>query len=327
MPKNVYNAYHQYIKKNYGGRVQKITIDAQFTCPNRDGSKSVGGCTYCNNETFGTATKVRMNTVTEQLLSGISYSKRRYKKMAGYIAYFQSYSNTYAPIKKLKSLYSEALSMDGVLGLAIGTRADCVDEEKISYLEELAKTKDITIEYGLESMFDESLKRINRCHDYQCFLDAIELTKNRGIKICVHLIIGFPWETKEQWMETARELSKLPIDYIKIHQLHIVKNTVMGNEYRANPYKMLSKDEYIDVAIEFLENLNPNIVVQRIFGSAPEELMLSEHWPWQTSELTKELVGKMEARGNYQGRLNPLFTVKKANIDLPNNDEHLTFNL
>lgn len=301
MSKNVYNAYHQYIKQKYGGRIQKITIDAQFTCPNRDGTKSTGGCTYCNNETFGTATKVRMNTVRDQVISGIAYSQRRYKNIAGYIAYFQSYSNTYAPLAKLKELYAEALGMEGVLGLAIGTRADCIDAEKLDYLEDLAKTKDITIEYGLESMFDETLKRINRCHDYQCFLDAIELTKNRGIKICVHLIIGFPWETKEQWIRTAKELSKLPIDFIKIHQLHIVKNTVLGNEFRVKPFKLLSKDEYIEVAIEFLENLNPNIVVQRIFGSAPEELMLSEHWPWQTSELNKELVKKMEDSGRQQG--------------------------
>lgn len=299
----VYNNYADYIKKRFGGRIQKITIDANFTCPNRDGSKSTGGCTFCNNSSFGTATKVRDLNIAEQIESGIKRSKYRYKNVKGYIAYFQSYSNTYASIDRLKEIYTEALSVDGVIGLSIGTRADCVDEEKIAYLEELAKDKEVVIEYGLESMFDESLKRINRCHDYEEFLAAINLTKNRGIKICVHLIIGFPWETKKQWIETAKEISKLPIDYLKVHQLHIVKNTIMGNEYIKKPFKMISKDEYMDVACEFLENLNPNIVVQRMFGSATAEITLSEHWPESISELNQELREEMNKRGSIQGKL------------------------
>lgn len=297
-----YNTYSEHINKRFGGRIQKITLDAKFTCPNRDGSKSTGGCTFCNNESFGTATKVRDLNITEQLHSGISYAKRRYKKVKGYIAYFQSYSNTYAPLARLKEIYTEALSVEGIIGLAIGTRVDCIDEEKIKYLQELAVDKEIIIEYGLETMFDESLKRINRCHDYKAFTDAIELTKNRGIKICVHLIIGFPWETKEQWVETAKELSKLPIDYLKIHQLHIVKNTIMGNEYKVKPFKLLSKDEYLDVASDFLEHLNPDIIIQRVFGSAPKEITLSEHWPDTISELNEQLIKKMNERGSYQGK-------------------------
>lgn len=300
--KSNYNRYVDHINKCFGGRIQKITIDSKFTCPNRDGTKSTGGCTYCNNESFGTATKVRELTVTEQIKSGIASSNRRYKKVKGYIAYFQSYSNTYASLEHLKEIYLEALKVKDVVGLAIGTRVDCVDLEKIKFLEELAKEKEIVLEYGLESMFDESLQRINRCHTYQEFLDTIEMTKNRGIKICIHLIIGFPWETREQWIQTSIELSKLPIDFIKIHQLHIVKNTIMGNEYLKNPFNLLSKEEYIDVACEFLEHLNPKIVVQRVFGSAPEELTLSKHWPETISELNKLLIKKLDEKGSYQGK-------------------------
>ena len=219
------------------------------------------------------------------------------------MAYFQSYSNTYAPLDYLKELYEEALDVDGIMGLAIGTRPDCVDEDKIAYLEELAKTKEVVIEYGIESIFDESLEKINRCHDYQCFLDAINMTKGRGIKICVHLIIGFPWETKEQWIHTAKELSKLPIDYIKIHQLHILKNTIMGNEYQKKPFKMLTKDAYIEVLEDFLEHLRPSIVVQRLFASSPKEITVSEHWNKTVSDLNAELVAKMLKAGSYQGRL------------------------
>jgi len=300
---SVYNSYSEHIRKRFDGRVQKITIDAKFTCPNRDGSKSVGGCSFCNNESFGTATKVRDLEITDQLLKGIEHAKGKYKNIKGFLAYFQSYSNTYAPLEKLKEIYSEALNVPGVMGLSIGTRPDCIDLEKIKYLEDVAKEKEVIIEYGLESMFDETLDRVNRCHDYKCFTDAINLTKNRGIKICVHLIIGFPWETKEQWIETAREMSKLPIDYLKVHQLHIVKGTMMGNEYIAKPFELISKDDYMEVMLEFLENLNPKIVVQRLFGSASKDMTLSKHWPERVSELNNELILKMKERETYQGRL------------------------
>lgn len=301
--KPVYNTYSNYIKKKFNGRIQKITIDAKFTCPNRDGTKSTGGCTFCNNESFGTATKVRDLDITNQIISGISYSNKRYKKVKGYMAYFQSYSNTYAPIDHLKNIYSEALSVDGVIGLAIGTRADCIDNQKLDYLESLATKKEIVIEYGLESIYNETLSRINRCHDYQTFLNAIDMTKDRGIKICIHLIIGFPWETKEQWIHTAKEISKLPIDYVKVHQLHIVKNTIMGNEYIKEPFSLINKDEYMNTMMEFLEYLNPKIIVQRLFGSAPKEITLSEHWPESISELNEELTILMKKNNSYQGKL------------------------
>lgn len=303
MKNEVFNSYREHVKERFGGRIQKVTLDAKFTCPNRDGTKSTGGCTYCNNESFATAMKVRENTITEQVESGIAFCKSRYRNSVGYFAYFQANSNTYAPLDTLKGLYSEALAFDEIIGLVVGTRPDCVDLEKIEYFEEIAKEKEVIIEYGIESIYDETLERINRCHDYQCFLDAVEMTKGRGIKMCVHLIIGFPWETKEQWINTAREISKLPIDYIKLHQLHIVKNTIMGNQYKAKPFPLPTKPEYMDILTEFLEELRPSIVVQRMFGTASKNITLSEHWPETVSELNDELISKMKAANTYQGRL------------------------
>lgn len=297
----LYHSYRDHLKKRFKGRIQKVSIDAKFTCPNRDGSKAYGGCTYCNNESFSPATLIRERSVRDQLESGIKFCENRYKNIEGYIAYFQSYSNTYAPLDYLKSIYEEALAVEKVIGLSIGTRPDCIDFEKIQYLSELAKLKDITIEYGLESMYDESLERINRGHNFQCFVDAVNLTKDKGIKIGTHIIIGFPWENEQMWIDTARELSRLPIDYLKIHQLHIVKNTIMGNEYMKKPFRLLSKDEYINVLISFLEHLSPNIVVQRMFGTSPKELTLSEHWPENITQLSALLEKEMLKRNTYQG--------------------------
>ncbi|MBT4790177.1 MAG: TIGR01212 family radical SAM protein [Halobacteriovoraceae bacterium] len=302
---NEVNFYGKYIKKRYGGRIQKITIDANFTCPNRDGSKGVGGCTYCNNKSFGTATRLNDLKIKDQLQSGFDYSVGRYKNVVGYFAYFQSYSNTYAPLSELKKIYNEALEVDKITGLVVGTRPDCIDREKLAYFENLTKDYEVVIEYGIESIYDETLERINRGHDYQCFVDAIDMTKGRGIKICAHIIIGFPWETKEQWIETAKAMSKLSIDYLKIHQLHVVKNTLMANEYMVKPFKLLNKEEYIDVLIEFLEHLRPSIVIQRLFGSASKELTVSPFWPETTFDLNNELIRKMKERDTYQGRLYP----------------------
>ncbi len=304
MTKAIYRtSYANYLKSRFGGRIQKITVDAKFTCPNRDGLKSTGGCTFCNNESFGTATKVRDLKISEQVLRGIEFAQKKYKNIKGYLAYFQSYSNTYAPLEQLKDIYEQALDVENVIGISVGTRPDCIDEEKIAYFEKLAIDNEVVIEYGLESMFDETLMRINRCHDYQCFLNAIEMTKNRGIKIGAHLIIGFPWETREQWVHTAKELSKLPIDYLKIHQLHIVKNTLMGNEYKVKPFPLLTKNEYIDAVAEFLCHLNPDIIIERLFASAPKEMTLSEYWPESISELNSQLEQRMKLHDFYQGIL------------------------
>lgn len=296
------NFYSNYMKRAYGERIQKISIEAGFTCPNRDGKVATGGCTYCNNESFSPLINEKLS-ITEQVKENIKRQKRRYKKATKFIAYFQSYSNTYAPLEHLKDLYSQALSHPDVIGLSIGTRPDCIDDEILTYLSELSQEYDITIEYGLESKNDQTLKRINRGHDYQCFVDAVKLTAKYNIKMCVHLIIGLPEENLQEWIETAKELSTLPIDFLKIHQLHIVKGTVLGTKYQKHPFELLTEDQYIDVVVQFLEHLDNKIVIQRLFGEAPKQIVLSPHWDRSISELREKIEAVMSEKKTYQGRL------------------------
>lgn len=303
--KVILNEYSPYIIKRFGERIQKLSIDAGFTCPNRDGSKSLGGCTYCNNKKFNPGSEKLGLSVTEQVNAQIKNVKRKYKNAKKFIAYFQAYSNTYAPTEHLKKLYLEALSHPEVIGLTIGTRPDCITVETLDLLTELAKTSYITIEYGLESMNDETLVRINRGHDYQCFKDAINMTKNRGIHICTHLMIGFPWETKEDYINTAKELSGLDFDYLKIHQLQIVKQTIMGNDYLKNPFPLLSKSEYLDILSAFLVNLSERIIIQRVAGDCSNNLLVASGWTLKSNEIKKELLKQMEDQGLYQGMLSP----------------------
>ncbi len=299
MEKLPYNSYARYIKKTFGQRVQKISIDAGFTCPNRDGSAGVGGCTFCNNDSFSHFNNsTNLNT---QIADSITHYQKFKPELDKFFVYFQSYSNTYAPLKELEKLYLEALEHPNVIGLCIGTRADCIDKEKISFLEELAKTYDITIEYGLESTSDETLKKINRGHDLQCFKRALDMTHGRDIKICSHLILGFPWEDEKQMIESADFMSGLPIDFLKLHQLHIVKQTKMGNDYIKKPFKLLNQDEYFHILKEFLIRLRGDIVLQRFFGNAPKELMLSPHWEESISELNNRLIKEMTNEGLSQG--------------------------
>ncbi len=297
-----YNRFADYQKKIYGERVQKVTVDAGFTCPNRDGSVAKGGCVYCNNESFNPGYNSASKTILRQIDEGIEFLKRRYKNVRKFIVYFQPYSNTYAPLETLKRFYEEALSHPEVVGLTIGTRPDCVDEAKIAYLQELAKSYDITIEYGLESIADDTLRRINRGHDVQCYLDALDLTKNRGIKICTHIIFGFPWEDKTLWLKTADWLSDKPFDFLKIHQLHVVKGTAMEIAYKKNPFPLPEAEEYIDLIIRFLERLNPRIVIQRLFGEAPPRTLVAPHWGMRHTELVRLLEKEMERRETWQGK-------------------------
>lgn len=297
----IINEYGHYIKQQFGERIQKVTVDAGFTCPNRDGKISFGGCTYCNNDKFNPGIKKLGPTITEQIANQVSRLKRKYKKAKKFIIYFQAYSNTYAPLEHLKALYEEALAFPDVIGLTIGTRPDCINIETLDYLTELAKKYYITIEYGLESMSDDTLLRINRGHDYACFKKAVEMTSNRGIHICTHLMIGFPWETPEHYIETAKEISKQDIHYLKLHHLQIVKHTLMGNEYLKNPYPLLSKEQYLEIVSQFLAHLSPQILIQRVAGDCSSDLLLSKGWNETASEIKEELMLKMSARGQSQG--------------------------
>ncbi len=296
-----YNSFNTYLKRLYGQRVQKVTVDAGFTCPNRDGSVAFGGCTYCNNDSFNPGYNDVSKSITEQIGEGTEFLIRRYK-VDKFIVYFQPYSNTYAPLDKLKRLYEEALSVPGVIGLTIGTRPDCVDEEKIKYLASLANDFDITIEYGLESIYDDSLEKINRGHNYHSYLQALEMTRNRGIKICTHIILGFPWEGDEQWMHEADVLSSLPFNFLKIHQLHIVDKTVMAHQYIKNPFKLLTLSEYVETVVSFLERLNPDKIIQRLAGEAPPHILIAPKWGKRIPELLKYIDGEFEKRDSWQGK-------------------------
>ncbi|WP_456406694.1 TIGR01212 family radical SAM protein [Caldithrix abyssi] len=297
-----YNRFVDFQRKIYGERVQKVTVDAGFTCPNRDGTVARGGCIYCNNESFNPGYNSASKTIRQQIDEGIEFLKRRYKNVNKFIVYFQPYSNTYAPLETLKRYYEQALSHPEVIGLTIGTRPDCVDEAKIAYLENLAGEYDITIEYGLESISDETLKKINRGHDVQSYLDALEMTRNRGIKICTHMIFGFPWEAESLWLETAQWLSEKPFDFLKIHQLHVVTNTALERMYKKEPFPLMGPEAYIDLIIRFLERLNPRIVIQRLFGEAPPRTLVAPHWGVRNTQLTRLLESEMNRRDTWQGK-------------------------
>lgn len=298
-----YNSYSSYQKKKYGQRVQKVTVDAGFTCPNRDGTIASGGCIYCNNESFNPGYNDARKPIRQQIEEGVEFLKRRYNNVQKFIVYFQPYSNTYAPLDTLKRYYEEALSHPEVIGLTIGTRPDCVDEAKIAYLQKLAAEFDITIEYGLESISDESLKRVNRGHDVQSYIDAVEMTRGRGIKICTHMIFGFPWEERNLWLQTADWLSACEFDFLKIHQLHIVKDTVLARQYANKPFSFLSAEEYIELIVEFLEKLSPRIIIQRLFGEAPPRVLIAPQWGIRNTQLLQMLDRVLEERDTWQGRL------------------------
>ncbi|OFZ45937.1 MAG: TIGR01212 family radical SAM protein [Bdellovibrionales bacterium RIFOXYB1_FULL_37_110] len=299
--KHRYNQYSSYIKNKYGQRVQKIPVDAGFTCPNRDGTLSVGGCIYCNNSSFSRRLLSPL-TLSEQIKIGIEVAKKKYK-VDKFFIYFQSFTNTYACLDYLKEIYQTALAFEGVVGLCIGTRPDCIDKEKLDFLEDLTEKFDITIEYGLESVYDLTLSKINRGHNFQAFENAINLTLNRNIQICTHIILGFPWESSRQWIETAKILSKYPIDFLKVHNLHVVRETKLFEIFQESPFKTLGAEEYLEIIIEFLENLNPQIIIQRLLSDTPIDLLISPRWEIKNSTFLNNLLIEMSKRNTYQGRL------------------------
>lgn len=285
-------------------RYQKISINAGFSCPNRDGRVGRGGCTYCNNQAFVPGYCQPQKSISQQIEEGIIFFRQKYPNQK-YIAYFQSYTNTYAPLIRLKEMYEEALACSGVEGITIGTRPDCVDEPLLDYLAELNKKALVTIEYGVESTSDITLKRINRGHDYECAVQAIQKTASRGIPVVVHLILGLPGEDRDQMLLHARNLSCLPITGLKLHQLQLVKGTMMAHEYTQCPqeFRLLTAEEYIDLVIDFLELLNPSIRVERYISQSPKELLIAPDWGLKNYEFTDRLRKRITERDTYQGRL------------------------
>ncbi len=299
--KKRYNDLNTYLKNLFGCRVQKITIDAGLSCPNRDGTISTGGCIYCNARGSGTGAYAKGISVTDQLRSGKKALSRRYKAKK-FIAYFQSFSNTYAPLDQLRRLYEEALSIRDIVGLSIGTRPDCVNEPILAMLQDYAKNYLIWIEYGLQSAHDRTLERINRGHDSQCFKKAVEVTKNRGIKICAHVILGLPGENRQHMLETADYLSEMEIDGIKLHLLYVIKGTKLESLLRQGGFRCLDQQEYADLVCDFLERLPQNMVIQRLTGDPHPEELVAPEWALKKSETLTLIRKTLEKRDSWQGK-------------------------
>lgn len=294
------NLYSRYIRNLYGQRVQKIPVDGGFSCPNRDGTKGYGGCTFCNNDSFSMGE--RKLSIQGQVEKGVEHYQRKFPTMSKFIVYFQSYSNTYLDVKSLEKMYLEALSIEGVIGLAIGTRPDCIDPEKVKLLQDLAQNYDVTVEYGVESLNDKTLKRVNRRHTVKDFEAALDITSGRGIKLCTHLILGFPWETQNDLEKTCIRIKDYPLDFIKIHQLQVVKNTAMGVDYQKHPFKVVGKEEYFEMLLKLICSLPPKVVIQRLFSDYRNDYLLSDPWSQSQSQLTSDFIQFMRVRNCFQGK-------------------------
>ncbi|HSH52547.1 MAG TPA: TIGR01212 family radical SAM protein [Bacteroidales bacterium] len=300
-----FNAYSNYFKRAFGERVQKVAIDAGFTCPNRDGTKGRGGCTYCNNDAFNPSYCTPDKSITQQINEGIEFHEKRYRKANKFLAYFQAYSNTYAPLGKLRKIYAEALSIPGIAGLVIGTRPDCIDEEKLEYFQKLSEKYYIILEYGIESCSNETLKRINRGHTFEKAVEALEKTKQFGIKTGAHFIIGLPGETKEYILSQANTISSLPLNTIKFHQLQIIKGTAIEKEYHTHPenFTFFELSEYIDFFVRFIERLNPDFVVERFAGEVPPRFLAGPGWGLiRNDQILVKFEKKLQELNTWQGK-------------------------
>jgi len=301
--KNIrYHSFSKHLRDTFCSPVYKISIDAGFTCPNRDGYKGRGGCLYCNEMGSGASYIKRDLSITEQILSGIEQIKKR-RNAHKFIAYFQAFSNTYAPISRLKKLYDEALSINGVVGLSIGTRPDIITDETLDLLEEYSKKTYFWIEYGLQSIHDRTLKLINRCHNYKEFEDTFLKTKKRKIKICVHVIIGLPGENRTDILQTAEKLSELKPEGVKIHSLYISKGSPIEPLYNKGKINLFEVNEYISIAADFLERLPKDTIIQRLIGEANRGELIAPKWILNKTRILSEINNELKRRGTYQGYL------------------------
>lgn len=299
-----YKDFSELLTKHFPYKVQKISINAGFTCPNRDGSKAVGGCTYCNNQSFSPGYVGKQRTVSVQLKDGINFFAYKYPDMK-YLAYFQSYTNTYDSVDKLIELYEEAISYPNVVGLIVGTRPDCMPEELLEYFAELNKRTFLIIEYGLESTIDRTLNFINRGHTHAESVEAIEKTAAKGIYTGAHFILGLPHESREEMLQHADIISKLPLTTIKLHQLQLIKGTVMAKQYREHPewFNLFEVDDYIDLCVDFTERLNPDFIIERFVSQSPKSLLIAPDWGLKNFEFTAKVLKRFKERDTYQGRL------------------------
>lgn len=297
-----YRNFSDFLNEHFSYKVQKISVNAGFTCPNRDGTKGRGGCTYCNNQTFNPEYCQNGESVTAQLEKGKLFFRRKYPEMK-YLAYFQAYTNTYAELERLKSLYEEALDVPDVVGLIIGTRPDCMPEELLDYLEELSKRSFVLVEYGAESANDDTLRNINRGHLWQDTVDAVCRTASRNIPVGMHLILGLPGENEKDIIETAEAVSKLPVDTVKLHQLQLIKDTRLSRQVADGELDIArwTAEEYVGICVEFVRHLSPRIAIERFVSQSPADLLIYPRWGLKNYQFTALLNKRIEQVGAVQG--------------------------
>lgn len=295
-----YNDFGTWIRARFPFKVQKISIDAGFTCPNRDGRTGTGGCTYCDNRTFNPTYCDRRKTVSEQLEEGKAFFARKYPEMR-YLAYFQAYTNTYAPVSSLATMYEEALCTENVVGIVIGTRPDCINEALLDYLKTLSRRTFVLIEYGIETANNTTLRRINRGHTFECTQRAIEMTHRRGILVGGHIILGLPGEDAAESIRQAPIISSLPLDILKIHQMQIIRGTVLAREYARKPFHIYNVDEYIQLIIDYIARLRKDLILERFVSQSPADLLIAPKWGLKNYEFTNRLVNRMKKIGAFQG--------------------------
>ncbi len=291
-----YKDYSHWIREQFPFRVQKISVDAGFSCPNRDGHLSMGGCTFCNNKTFNPAYCDNRKSITRQLEEGKAFFAKKYPEMK-YLAYFQAYSNTYGPLAELKAKYEEALAVDDIVGLVIGTRPDCVSDEVLDYLETLSHQTFLIVEYGIESANDDTLQRINRGHTFACSRQAIIKAHQKGIITCGHIILGLPGEDEQEMLRQAKAISDLPLDILKLHQLQVIKGTPLATEYESHPFRVLSAEEYVDLVIRYVSQLRNNIILERFVSQSPPDMVLAPKWGLKNHEFTDLLNKRIRELG------------------------------
>ncbi len=300
-----YNDFPTFLKRLFTGKVQKISINAGFTCPNRDGTVGYGGCTYCNNQTFNPEYCRTEKSVSVQLEEGKRFFAHKYPEMK-YLAYFQAYTNTYGELEALKRKYEEALAVDDVVGLVIGTRPDCMSDTLLDYLETLAQRTFVLVEYGIESTLDRTLHRINRGHTWQTAVDAVERTAARGLPVGGHVILGLPGESREDILGQAADISRLPLDTLKLHQLQLIRGTRMAREYEERPedfHLFHDVDEYISLVVDYIQRLRPDLVLERFVSQSPKELLLAPDWGLKNYEFNHRLQKRMKELDAWQGKL------------------------
>lgn len=306
MDKRRYNSFVGYLKEKYGCRLQKLVVDAGFSCPNRDGTLSTGGCTYCDNAAFHPNYSTPDKSITRQLDEGIEFHQGRYRSVTKYLAYFQAYSNTYGPLEKMRRVYEEALAHKDVVGIVVGTRPDCIDESKLDYLRELSQDKVVIVEYGIESCHDTTLRRINRGHTFEQARKAVEITAEKGIMQGAHFIFGLPGETVPMMMDMASAINALPLDTVKFHQLQIIKGTAMEREFskKREDFVTFTLEGYIDFFVDFLERLRPDLRIERFAGEVPPRFVNETPWGLvRNPQLLEMLEKRLEERDTWQGRL------------------------